>query len=91
MAIEIGNYSCQHKLFSIGRILVMGFTDTYSAFYTDEKEVNAFFKNEKTNHWDIFRFRRICTLPFAVKYKRRDSDYVFKVHPQIWLKGKKVS
>lgn len=103
---EIDYNTCQHNVFSLGRkhlILVVGYTDgCYSQFddydidgnkrrITEDLVLNdPDARYDSPNRWVRYKFRRICRLPFKVAYREAGDDEVFKIHPTLWIRTKKV-
>lgn len=98
--------TCQHNVFSLGRkhlILVVGYTDgCYSQFNDYDFDGNKQnttqdlvlndpdARYDSPNRWIRYKFRRICRLPFKVAYRWKGDDEIFKIHPTLWIRTKKI-
>lgn len=94
----------QHTILNIGKslLLVIGYTDTYySSFgyaHTENTRLteHLVLKN-KTADYDSpkrlvkYRYFRLCTLPFNIKYKWKGSNTIFKIYPEVWIRLNKVN
>lgn len=103
---EISDNIAQHNVFALGRrrlILVVGYTDgCYSQFNdydidgnkrntTEDSVLNdPDARYDSTNRWVRYKFRRICRLPFKVAYRWKGDDEIFKIHPTLWVRTKKI-
>lgn len=93
----------QDTILNIGKslLLVIGYTDSYySAFgyvhtqntrLTEDlvlKDKTAPYDSPK--RWVRYKYFKLCTLPFNIKYKWKGIDKIFKIHPEIWIKLNKI-
>lgn len=87
-------------------LLVIGYTDDYySAFGTIAINNNSnncrltqnlVLNDEKAPYdspkrWIRYRYFRLCTLPFNIKYKWKGIDRIFKIHPTVWIRLNKIN
>jgi len=94
----------QHTILNIGKslLLVIGYTDSYYSAFGGEhlsthKRItedlvlkDKTVSNDNPKRWIKYRYFKLCTLPFNIKYKWKEINKIFKLHPEVWIRLNKV-